>query len=156
MKKTLFIVGLLFATAISINAQDISKNAIGLRLGDNDGFGGEISYQRALTGNNRLEVDLGIRNDNDYDGFKATGIYQWVWKIEGDFNWFAGVGGGVGSFSYNAGGSDTFAFVAGDIGIEYNFDAPIMLSLDYRPEFGFSNTYDGINSDIALSIRYQF
>jgi len=155
MKKVFFIIGLLFATAFSANAQDISKNAIGIRLGDNDGFGGEISYQRALGSNNRLELDLGIRDRKGVDAFKLTGIYQWVWNIEGGFNWYAGVGGGVGSFS-GGGNSETFAFAAGDIGIEYNFNAPIMLSLDYRPEFGFSDTYDGINSDIALSIRYQF
>ena len=157
MKKSFLIIGLLFATAFSVNAQDVSKNAIGIRFGDNSGFGGEISYQRALSSNNRLEVDLGIRNSNTADSFKATGIYQWVWPLEGNFNWFAGVGGGLGSFSYDGGGSDTFIFAAGDVGIEYNFDGPIMLSLDYRPEFGFTNdVYDGINSDIALAIRYQF
>lgn len=52
------ILGLVFST----NAQEISKNALGLRLGDNNGFGGEVSYQRALSKNNRLEFDLGWRN----------------------------------------------------------------------------------------------
>jgi len=52
--------------------------------------------------------------------------------------------------------SETFIFGAGDIGIEYNFEAPVLISLDFRPEFGFSNLYKGFNSDIALSVRYQF
>ncbi len=43
-------------------SQEIAKNALGIRLGDNDGFGGEISYQRGLSKNNRLEFDLGLRN----------------------------------------------------------------------------------------------
>ncbi len=161
MKKTFFIIALLFIGVFSANAQDISKNAIGLRLGDSDGFGTEISYQRALGGNNRLELDLGIRNGKGYDGFKATGLYQWVWQLEGRFNWFAGVGGGLGSYSFdsnlpNGDDSETFIFAAGDIGIEYNFDIPLMLSLDIRPEFGFGDFRDDLDFDVALGIRYQF
>jgi hypothetical protein len=155
MKKLLLVFGLVLSSIYSMNAQDISKNAIGIRFGDNSGLGGEISYQRALGENNRLEVDLGIRNSDGADSFKATGIYQWVWNLENKFNWYAGVGGGLGSFKAG-GASETFFFGAGNIGIEYNFDAPILISLDYRPEFGFSDVYDGLNSDIALSVRYQF
>ena len=55
-------------------AQEISKNAIGLRLGDSDGFGAEVSYQRAIGDNNRLEFDFGWRDGNNYDGFKLAGL----------------------------------------------------------------------------------
>lgn len=161
MKKTLLVIGLMLAGAFSANAQEVSKNAIGLRLGDNSGFGGEISYQRALSNNNRLEIDLGLRDNKDYDGFKATAIYQWVWNIDGGFNWYAGIGGGVGNYSHKEGKNDefseTFVFAAGDVGIEYNFpSAPILLSLDMRPEFGFGSYYNDFGHDVALSIRYQF
>jgi hypothetical protein len=159
MKKIIFALGFILATSVTLMAQDISKNAIGLRLGDNDGFGGEISYQRALGSNNRLEIDLGLRNNNSYDGFKATAIYQWVWNIDGGFNWYAGFGGGLGSYSgkNNNDFSETFVFAAGNIGIEYNFpSAPFLISLDLRPEFGFGNTFNDYGSDIALGIRYQF
>jgi hypothetical protein len=147
----------------TMNAQDISKNALGLRLGDNDGFGGEISYQRALSENNRLEVDLGWRDGKNYDGFKLAGLYQWVWNIDAGFKWYAGVGGGLGSYSFNNNNgndfTDTFAFAAGDIGIEYNFNIPLLLSLDFRPEIGFGDeVYDNndLDFDIAIGIRYQF
>ena len=167
MKKLLLSAVMLFGIAISANAQDISKNALGLRLGDNDGFGGEISYQRGLSGNNRLELDLGFRNSKDVDAFKLAALYQWVWNIEGGFNWYAGVGGGIGSWSYDRRiGNDrykdsgTILFVAGDLGIEYNFqEAPIQLSLDIRPELYFnSDNYreDNFGPDIALGIRYRF
>jgi hypothetical protein len=33
-------------------------------------------------------------------------------------------------------------FAAGDIGIEYNFDIPLLISLDFRPEFGGSGYYN--------------
>ncbi|MBU7571084.1 MAG: hypothetical protein KAF41_10605, partial [Flavobacterium sp.] len=59
MKKLFLSAFMLAGMAFSMQAQEISKNALGLRLGDNDGFGGEISYQRGLSSNNRLEVDLG-------------------------------------------------------------------------------------------------
>lgn len=147
--------------AFSTQAQEISKNALGLRLGDNDGFGGEISYQRGLSDNNRLELDLGWRNNNNIDAFKLTGLYQWVWNIDGGFNWYAGVGGGLGNWNNKKfDDNGTFVFVAGDLGIEYGFDeVPILLSLDIRPELYFnSDNYrtNNFGPDIALGIRYQF
>jgi hypothetical protein len=160
MKKLfLLAIAILGFTAIS-SAQSISPNALGLRLGDSDGFGAEISYQAGLGDNNRLEFDLGWRSGNRFDGFKLAGLYQWVWNIDGGFNWYAGVGGGVGSYSYdndfNNGEDETFIFAAGDIGIEYDFDIPLLISLDFRPEFGFGSYRDDVDFDIALGIRYQF
>ncbi|MEW2921257.1 hypothetical protein AB1A65_07295 [Muricauda sp. ANG21] len=151
------IVTFLFVLAtVGLSAQSISKNALGVRLGDNDGFGGEISYQRYLHENNRLEFDLGWRNSNDVDAFKLVGLYQWVMPIDGGFHWYVGAGGGIGSF--DAGDNDgTFALVAGDIGIEYDFNIPLLISLDMRPELGFNDNYsDNLDLDIALGLRYQF
>ncbi|WP_299114139.1 hypothetical protein [uncultured Winogradskyella sp.] len=158
MKKLILTTFAVFAGFAFMNAQEIADNAIGLRLGDSDGFGAEISYQRALGDNNRLEVDLGWRSGNNYDGFKLTGIYQWVWELDGNFNWYAGAGGGFGSYSFDDNDFDdeTFFFVAGDVGIEYNFDIPLILSLDFRPELGFGDFRDDLDFDIALGIRYQF
>lgn len=161
MKNLIITTVALLGFATFTFAQDISPNAIGLRLGDSDGFGAEISYQRALGDNNRLEVDLGLRSGDDYDGFKLAGLYQWVWNIDGGFNWYAGAGGGLGSYSFDNvpngfDDSETFLFVAGDVGIEYNFDIPLQLSLDARPELGFGDYRDDLDFDIALGIRYRF
>lgn len=158
--RKLFLLAITFIgfTALS-NAQDFSENALGLRLGDSDGFGAEISYQRALSDANRLEFDLGWRSGNNYDAIKIAGLYQWVFLLDGDFNWYAGVGGGISSFSGRNtldGTDDTGFFVAGDIGVEYNFDIPLQLSLDFRPEFGNNDFTDNTSFDIALGIRYQF
>lgn len=167
MKKLLFLALFSVISFMSAQAQEISSNALGLRLGDNDGFGGEISYQRALQTNNRLEADLGWRNSNNVDAIKLTGIYQWVWNIEGGFNWYAGAGAGLGSWSYdddfpgngNVDDSGMFGFIAGNIGIEYNFDIPLLLSIDFRPELYFDSdnwAEDSFGPDLALGIRYQF
>jgi hypothetical protein len=158
MKKLFLVVIALIGFITLSNAQDIYPNALGLRLGDSNGFGAEISYQRALSDNNRLEFDLGWRSGNTFDGFKLAGLYQWVWHLDGSFNWYAGVGGGIGSYNFddNSYDDETFLFAAGDIGIEYGFDIPLQLSLDFRPELGFGSYRDDLDFDIALGIRYQF
>lgn len=165
MKKIILSAIMLFGLAFTAQAQDIAKNALGLRLGDNNGFGGEISYQRGLNDKNRLEFDLGWRNSSDVDAIKAVGLYQWVWNIDGGFNWYAGVGAGIaawdhdyynGNTKYNDSG--TYVFAAGDIGIEYGFkEVPILLSLDARPEIG-SGYYDDDNFgfDVGLGIKFKF
>ncbi|MBE99010.1 MULTISPECIES: porin family protein [Flavobacterium] len=167
MKKLLLAAVMLLGVAFTAQAQE-ERNALGLRLGDNDGFGGEVSYQRYLSSGNRLELDLGWRDSERYDAVKLTGLYQWVWNIEGGFNWYAGVGGGLGTWEFDDDDvppgfdddddSGTFVFLAGNIGIEYNFDIPLQLSLDFRPEVYFGDDFrdDDFGPDIALGIRYKF
>jgi hypothetical protein len=160
MKKLVLSVLLIGVFVCGGQAQEISENTLGVRLGDNDGFGAEVSYQRALGSSNRLEANLGWRSSRNVDATKLTGLYQWVWNIDGNFNWYAGAGAGLGSWRYNENGfsdSGTFVFAAGDIGIEYDFDIPLLISLDFRPEIGGSGYYENsYGSDIAISIRYQF
>ncbi|RRJ93426.1 hypothetical protein [Flavobacterium macacae] len=167
MKKLFLSAFMLAGMAFTAQSQEIAKNALGLRLGDNDGFGGELSYQRGLGDNNRLELDLGWRDSKYYDAIKLVGLYQWVWNIEGGFNWYAGVGGGIGTYDYDKryyfpnddyDDSGTFLLVAGDIGIEYKFDFPLQLSLDFRPELYFGDDFrdDNFGPDIALGARFTF
>ena len=161
---------LTFFAAFSMNAQEISEHALGLRLGDSDGFGAEISYQKSIGRYNRVELDLGWRDSRNFDAFKLAAVYQWVHSLDGNFNWYYGVGGGLGSVDFEpipgAGGAGSvtpdgglFIFGAGNIGVEYNFDIPLLLSLDFRPEIGlagYDNFSDNFDFDIALGIRYQF
>lgn len=157
MKKLLLFIGFVTMSVLTTNAQRIADNAIGIRFGNNSGFGAEISYQKRLKNANRLEIDLGLRGNNNYSGFKATGLYQWVWKLENQFNWYAGFGGGLGTWkNKNFNNSETYLFGAGVVGIEYNFDIPLIISLDFRPEIGFSSVYNGFQSDFGLGLRYQF
>ena len=170
MKKIILSAFMLIGLAFSTQAQDISKNALGLRIGDNNGFGGEISYQRQIVSKmNRIELDLGWRNSKYVDAVKLVGTYQWVWEIDNGFNWYAGFGGGIGNWRYNGPGNPdtnggTFIVAAGDIGIEYNFkEAPIQLSLDLRPELylgdnrgDFDNSYNNFGPDLGFAVRYKF
>ncbi len=162
MKKTLFSIVLFLGFIASIQAQEIADNAIGIRVGDNDGFGTEVNYQRALGENNRLELGLGWRSANNFNAIRLTGLYQWVWNLDGNFNWYTGVGAAGGIFDFDNDFNDddvneSFLNAAGTIGIEYNFDIPLLLSLDFRPEIGILNDIDdSLEFDVALGIRYQF
>ncbi len=158
--KTLTLIAC-FVSFSTTFGQDISEHALGLRLGDSDGFGAEISYQKSISRYNRVEFDLGWRDHKDYNAFKLAGVYQWVQPLDGNFNWYYGVGGGFGNVDFEDITDDdgVFIFGAGDIGVEYNFDIPLLISLDFRPEIGLLG-YDGFSDnfdfDIALGIRYQF
>lgn len=150
-------------------SQDISDNTIGLRLGDSDGFGAEISYQRHIGRYNRAELNLGFRDHRAYDAFKFSGVYQSVYKLAGIFNWYYGFGGGAGSVDFDPVPADLgpaivpegglFVFAAGDVGIECDLDLPLLISFDIRPEIGivgYDQFDDRFDFDIALGVRYQF
>lgn len=166
MKKIMLIALICTAFGWQATSQQISKNAIGLRIGDSDGFGPEVNYQRALGENNRLEVGFAWHSKKYWDAVKLTGIYQWVWNIDGGFNWYAGPGAGFGFVSYDYRydknypyyrdrETDAYAFLTGDIGIEYNFDFPLLISLDFRPQFNLGYR-DDVTFDVGLGARYQF
>ena len=172
MKKLFLSVFLLLAALSSVQAQKMSENTIGLRFGSNDGFGTEITYQRALGTKNRLDVNLGWVGKNysnvRYNSVQVVGVYQWVWQLEGNFNWYAGAGAGLGHWStkyhnhpnnWNRNNDNgIYALIAGNIGIEYVFDFPLTLSLDARPEFGLNNNdvRDNFGLNFGLSARYRF
>ncbi len=153
MKK--LIISLIFAVGIvSVLSAQLDKKAIGVRFGGFSGYGAEVSYQQPL-GANRLELDLGL---NGW-GFGLNGLFQWVKPLpqlyEG-FNWYWGVGAGLGLYNFNSNGAAFSLGVLGQIGLEYNFEFPLQLSIDYRPGLyvmpSIYPTYDGI----CLSARYRF
>lgn len=157
MRKLVFAFALILMANIGFS--QVADHAIGLRLNSGDGYGTEISYQYGISNLNRMEFDLGVHSDTQYNSWGLAGIYQWVWNIDGGFNWYAGFGGRIGSLNWDKNYDDDdglFLSAVGDIGIEYAFPVGIQLSLDARPEFGLINRGDSYSSNIALSIRYQF
>lgn len=147
-------------------AQAQEQNSIGLRVGDSQGRQAEISYQRWLNADNRIEATIGIRDADFVDIVQLMGMYQYVFPLDGSFNWYLGAGAGLLSISVSddnlPGDNDDSALygvVAGQGGIEYNFQFPLTLSLDSRPELYLG---DGIALEndfifgFALGIRYRF
>ena len=75
MKKVFLLVAVILTSVIAVNAQGVNgtRNAIGVRAG----WGADISYQRYISFDNRIEATLGF---NRY-GFDAAGVYQWMFDI---------------------------------------------------------------------------
>ncbi|WP_299897317.1 hypothetical protein [uncultured Aquimarina sp.] len=161
-KRILFTFLVVVASILSAKAQDIPEHAIGLRLSESDGFWAEASYQARLSSDTRIELDLGVQGRNRYNALKLTGMYHWVFNIDGGLNWYVGpgIGGGLVDFDNDLDNRDDlepFGFVTGDVGIEYHFDFPLQISLDFRPEIYFDDyNDDDIIFNLGLSARYKF
>ncbi len=159
MKKIVFTLALAVSLLSTLSAQ-VDGKAIGLRLGGGFGYGAEVSYQHPLGPDHRLEIDLGANGG----GFGLNGIYHWVKDLSDladGFNWYYGFGVGLGSynFSYNTNTLLSRSLnigLLGQIGIEYKFEIPITLSLDYRPGIYFMNGFDSSYDGICLAARYRF
>lgn len=155
MKKLLLCVVACFAIGSYAQAQ----NALGARLGGGQGYNAEVSYQMGL-GDNRLEIDLGLRSDENFNAFNLYGIYQWTGTLSGNLGWYAGVGATLGYWSWNdahTSGSNIGIAAVAQGGLEYNFQAvPIQLSLDIRPKFYLLPATNFHWGDIGLGIRYRF
>ena len=135
-------------------AASAQPRALGVRIGN----GGEISYQHSL-GNNFLEVDggLGLGLVDGTFNVGATGIYNFMISEFGNgFGFYAGPGAGVG---LALGDVNYLALsAAGMVGIEYNFNIPLQISLDFRQHIGIGFNGNGIwaPSSVGLGLRYQF
>jgi len=138
----------------------VNPHALGLRLGgDGNVNGAEISYQQALGGKNRLELDLGFGGNKNQSRVYLAGIYQWNWNIKGGLNWYAGPGATLGFYSYDNFENHVNVGVGGQVGLEYDFNsmkAPILLSLDTRPMWNFIGYGSGLGWGVALGIRYTW
>ena len=142
------------ALAIMVSSSAVAATAQPRALGARIGNGAEISYQHSMDAN-FLQIDggLGVFGDNTMS-IGATGVYNFMISEFGDgFGFYAGpgasIGLGVGEANYlNLG-------VAGMVGIEYNFDFPLQLSLDFRQHIGIGNGF-WCPSSVGLGVRYRF
>ena len=157
MKKLILLIAILAVSMTTVSAQikkteaeiPIEKNSIGVRLGADL----DLSYQRYLSKNNRIEADLGI-GFGEHNAFNVNAIYQWLFGFNLDnvgFNWYAGAGAGINAYSNHFG-----VAVIGQIGIEYKFRAPISLSLDWRPALYLVPDFDFGYDGFAVGVRYRF
>ena len=149
MKKILISLIALVALTTAANAQ--YSNALGVRVGAGSAFGAELSYQGFLSDVNRLELDLGA-NFGSYTAVSVATILHWHWFLAGGFGFYIGPGvqGYVVEKHLGLG-------VGGQVGIDYQFNAPFQLSLDVRPMWDiFTVTGAALNYGAALGIRYAF
>lgn len=166
--KSTFVVFIFSLISITTTQAQVNPKTLGLRLGStNFGSGAELSYQHGLDSSNRLELDLGWRSNRYFGALGFSGIYHWVWNIDGGLNWYIGPGAQIGfynqrddSFFNEYDDSGIIVNIGGQIGIEYDFNelgVPILLSIDARPMWGLINSYyGGFGYGGALGVRYTF
>jgi|SRR5690606_16620987 len=160
LKKAVVAVFVLLVMTIGKEAmaQDY-QTGVGLRAGVSNG----LTVKHFLSDGAAIEGILHTR----WRGLVITGLYE----IHKDINelpglrWFYGGGAHLGTWNGNRGNPSwkdnhngyTVFGLDGIIGLDYKFDeAPINLSLDYKPAFNISNDIGFWGDEVALSIRFTF
>ena len=150
MKK---IIVSLLASLVLCGIASAQDNAAGIRIGALKGFGVEASYQHYFGDINRAQADLGVRFYHHSVAATLNGSYQWHWFLTGGL----GVYGGPDLQLALSGGRYFNLGLGGIIGVDYQFDVPIQLSLDFRPTWNFFyGILHGFDPYIGLGVRYAF
>ena len=169
MRRLSFILIAIIATTFVANSQ---PRALGLRAG----MDCQLSYEHSIKGfqhaseimtsGDFIEVDLGVEFIYGYAvGMNAAAGYNFMiaqpkWTRKGQWGFYAGPAVKVGYLWVGG-----YLAVGAQVGLEYNLDIPLQLSLDIRPvvgvamEGGSFNIYGAeaiLGSIPCLSLRYRF
>ena len=150
MKK--FLLALVAVLVVSGAFAQDHKHSIGLRIGN----GAEVQYEHHFSSKNYLEANLGLYGFGSSVFANATynwNCFDWNWTPSAG-RWFlsAGVGGSLGIWdrAFQLG-------VAGNVAFGIRFNAPVTLSIDYRPTIFFlHNGYGAGFANIGLTCTYNF
>jgi hypothetical protein len=153
MKKIILTLALVLSISTSLFAQ-AEGSTIGLRFG----YPTEVSYQKGLNSVNRIELGFGFRPYVYATSLSVSGVYQWVKDlstIANGLNWYYGGGAMVGFYGYSA-KSYIPVTILGQVGLQYDLNIPLRLSLDWRPGFQFGGySYNGFVGDgFCFGVRY--
>ena len=141
MKKVIAIAVAVLCFATIASAQ---PKALGIRAT----YGAELSYQHNA-GPGFFEFDAGL-----FDKFvDLTAIYDFNIAPIGPLNFYAGPGVFVDTWP---GENVLHAGLVGQVGLEYTFNFPLQISLDWRPWFNFVDGFHGYYTGAALGLRYAF
>ena len=148
MKKILLSV-IIAVASIAANAQSYTT-AGGLRLGPNSAaITAGFTAKHFLNERTAIEGIIGIN-----DGVGICGLYELHYPIESinNLQWLVGPGAYVAFRN-----KESFIGATGIIGLDYKFEeAPINITLDWKPELNLISTIAFESSGIGLSIRYTF
>ncbi len=158
MKKALLILTVLIGSAAATFAQ---PKSIGGRLGN---YGIDVSYENyVMGGSDFLEFGLGLDNGFSTSAFHVDGIYNFMilepdWTLVGHWGCYAGPGASVAVWKNSDDENTVYAGFLGNVGLEYTFNFPLQLSIDFRPRLMFGDGRvrgDGPFS-LGLGVRYAF
>jgi hypothetical protein len=159
MKKLFTIICLTVIATIGIystsSAQDY-RNAIGGRFGTSNG----VTFKTTLGGNKMLDLIANFRSNDGFKYFRVTGLYEIYNPLHGadGLNWYYGLGGTVGSRTRKFDDKNqAYISVDGVLGLDYKFtEAPLNLSLDWKPAIELAPGTEFDSSGLGLSIRFTF
>lgn len=160
MKKIFTILCLVFIATLAMystsNAQNY-KHAIGGRFGTANG----VTFKTTLGGNKMLDIIANFRSHDNYNYFRLTGLYEINNPIAGapGLGWYYGIGGTIGSVNhkYWNDNNDLYLSLDGVLGLDYKFvDAPINLSLDWKPAIELAPRTEFDAAGVGLSVRFTF
>ena len=159
MKRFLLILIAVFASALVASAQ---PKALGLRVG----MDCQLSYEHAVCMGDFVEADLGVEFIYGYAvGVNAAAAYNFMiaqpqWTKKGQWGFYAGPALKAGYLWVGG-----YLALGAQVGLEYNFDFPLQVSLDLRPALGVAmeggscSIYGAeaiLGSIPCLSLRYRF
>ncbi|MGN7205726.1 hypothetical protein ACTHQF_15750 [Pedobacter sp. SAFR-022] len=137
------------------NAQSY-RNAIGGRFGTANG----VTFKTTLGDNKMLDLIANFRSNDGYSYFRVTGLYEIYNPLQGapGLNWYYGIGGSVGSRKWKFDDTNkAYISLDGVVGLDYKFaDAPINLSLDWKPAIELAPSTEFDSSGLGLSVRFTF
>ncbi len=150
MKKILIVAALVLGFSVAASAQ---PKAVGARLT----YGLEASYQHYVGGSNFVEANLGFADFLNLNLNVAASYNFSIAQFGDGFNFYAGPSAGVGLGLH----SKYFGVgVGGNVGLEYQFNFPLQLSIDIRPQVGLWFHEGGVSPDYwgwpTLGVRYAF
>lgn len=120
---------------------------VGVRFGDAIGGHYAVDAVFGLTGFNRIHADLSFGND----GVGVEALYDfYTQKLGQGFGWY--VGAGPTAFL----GDPFILGVSGEIGLEYHFNIPLAIGVDWRPTFIIVENTDFEAGWFGLNVRYVF
>lgn len=143
MRITIAIIVVGLFTISAAQAQEL-----GIRLGDIVGNDAAVDFVLPLGEASRLHADVSFG-----DNVGAELLYDFLFKGLADVQglyWYAGVGGSA-LFA-----DDLFLGASGEVGLEYRFDFPMALGMDWRPTFWIIEETDFRGDSFGLNVRYIF
>lgn len=145
MMKLLRVVTIMafMACLVPSESQAQSNWEAGLRFGDN--FAADLTIP--ISAAPRLHTAI------YFDRFGVGTYFDWMFELSNGpegLKFYPGVGPEF----YFEGRFD--AGVAGDFGVEYSFDFPLTIGLDWRPTFIVTNDADFYTSNWGLIARFRF
>lgn len=159
MKKLFTAICLVFIATLAIHSESKAQsydNAIGGRFGAANG----VTFKTSLGGNKMVDLIANFRSNSNNSWFRVTGLYEIYNPINNapGLNWYYGFGGSIGSVKYKpTNSSDLYLGVDGVLGLDYKFDnAPINISLDWKPTVALVPSTDFDASGVGLSVRFTF